>query len=121
MKSILVVEDENIMRNLLEDSLSSEFAVTTVENGREAQDALDTAEYDLVITDLVMPEMNGIELIMSMTESRPQQKVLAISGGGGIKGRFDYLSIARLISSCRVLRKPFEMQQLKSTVHELLG
>ncbi len=121
MKTILVVDDESVMRQIIEEALSGEYAVASVTNGREAQALLAEKDFDLVITDLVMPGMNGIDLLMGLQKTKPKQKIIAISGGGGINGRFDYLPVAQLIGASIVLRKPFQMVGLRSAVHELLS
>ena len=120
MKNILVVDDESNMRQVISDALSGEYAITGAANGLEAQALLSQRGFDLVITDLVMPEMNGIEFLMSTRKSNPDQKFIAISGGGGIHGRFDYLPVAQLIGACIVLRKPFQMNELRNAVKQAL-
>ena len=121
MKTILVVDDEAAMREVIEDALSDAYAVTTVTNGNEALTKLVGQKFDLLITDLVMPEMNGIDLMMGLQKNNPDQKIIAISGGGGINGRFDYLPVAKLIGACIVLRKPFTMTQLRDAVIRMLA
>lgn len=120
-KRILVVDDEESMRKVIADSLEREYDVVCASNGKEACALIDEERYDLVITDLVMPEMNGIDLVMKLRESDPDQKIIAISGGGGIKGRFDYLPVAQLIGACSILSKPFQVKDLRETVHQLLS
>lgn len=121
MKKVLVVDDELPMRTVLEDLLGEDYAVTSVENGLQAHDLLAKEKFDLIITDLVMPEMNGIDLITSMQKISPEIRIIAISGGGGIQGRFDYLPVAQLIGAEKIFRKPFELSQLKNTVKEMLA
>ena len=94
MKSILVVDVGSTKRQVIEDALSEGYAIASVTNGRESQTLLAEKDFDLVITDLVMPGMNGIEFLIGLQKTHPAQKVIAISGGG-INGRFDYLSVAR--------------------------
>lgn len=121
MKTILVVDDDALMLGVMKDALRREYSITCVSNGQEAQDLLTQEKYDLVITDLVMPEMNGIELLMTLQNNDPTQKIIAISGGGGITGRFDYLPVAQLIGANNVLRKPFQVAELRSIVKDLLN
>ena len=121
MKTILVVDDEAAMREVIEDALDSTYTVTTVANGKEALEKLAGQKFDLLITDLVMPEMNGIDLMMGLQKNNPEQKIIAISGGGGINGRFDYLPVAKLIGACTVLRKPFTMTQLRDAVNKMMA
>ena len=120
MKKILVVDDEQPMRTVLHDLLCDEYEVFLAANGQEAFTILKGKAIDLVITDLVMPEMNGIDLITSIQKISPNIKIIAISGGGGISGRFDYLPVAELVGAEKIFRKPFELAKLKKTLLEML-
>lgn len=120
MKKLLVVDDEQPMRSVLHDLLSEDYEVSLAANGQEAFTLLKNSPFDLVITDLVMPEMNGIDLITSIQKISPNIKIIAISGGGGISGRFDYLPVAELVGAERIFRKPFELGKLKKTIQEML-
>lgn len=121
MKKVLIVDDELPMRLLLEDLLCNEYEVTLAANGMEAVSMIGQAPFDLIITDLVMPEMNGIDLITAIQKLNPSLKIIAMSGGGGINGRFDYLPVAQLIGAEKIFRKPFEISQMKEAVKGLLG
>ena len=120
MKTILVVDDEEYMCKMVTDLLSGDYDVAIASNGLEALSKMEAGEFDLVITDLVMPGMNGIDLLMNIGKRAPGQKVIAISGGGGITGRFDYLPVAKLIGASKVLRKPFEVTELRQSVKDVL-
>jgi DNA-binding response OmpR family regulator len=120
MKKILVVDDEEHMRLMLEDLLSAEYDVTLAENGRKAEALIAKTPFDLLITDLVMPEMNGIELVISVKNRMPKQKIIAISGGGGITGRFDYLPVVQLLGADKIFAKPFELHELMAAVKSML-
>jgi DNA-binding NtrC family response regulator len=120
MKTILVVDDEEYMCKMVTDLLSGDYDVAIASNGVEALSKMEAGEFDLVITDLVMPGMNGIDLLMNIGKRAPGQKVIAISGGGGITGRFDYLPVAKLIGASKVLRKPFEVTELRQSVKDVL-
>jgi YesN/AraC family two-component response regulator len=74
---------------------------------------------DLVITDVLMPEKDGLEVIMEIRAKLPQVKIIAISGGGRIS-HTDYLVAARRLGAHRTLSKPFIRQELLDTLHELL-
>ncbi len=79
---ILVVEDLPPIRLSIADYLEAQgFAVTEAENGKVALRALDRCDFDLIITDVLMPEMDGIELIKTVRTSLPDVKILAMSGG----------------------------------------
>lgn len=119
MKSILIVDDDPVMRQFVEEALSTAYSITSVKNGREALNLLATQNVDLVITDLIMPEMDGIELLIALRKTRPDLKLIAISGGG-ILINFDSLKAAKKLGACGVLRKPFELSELRTAVQNLL-
>jgi DNA-binding NtrC family response regulator len=120
MKRVLIVDDEAQMRGLLEDLLADDYQVLTASNGVEAMQRLEQDGAELIITDLVMPKMNGIDLVMAVHRQYPGLKIIAISGGGGITGRFDYLPVANLVGAARVIRKPFALAEMRTAVRELL-
>lgn len=121
MKKILVVDDEEPMRLMLDELLNSDYEISLAANGREANDLMDKMSFDLLITDLVMPEMNGVELVISVKNKKPEQKIIAISGGGGISGRFDYLPVVQLLGADRIFSKPFQLSEIKDAVHSILS
>lgn len=121
MKTILIVDDEAPVRKMLKKILASEtHQVLEAENGIEAEKICMNENIDLLITDIVMPEKHGIDLIMELNEKLPKLPIIAISGGGGIAGRFDYLEIATLVGAKNVLRKPFQSSELRTLVDGLL-
>ncbi len=75
---------------------------------------------DLVITDILMPEKEGIETIREMRRDFPETKIIAISGGGRLYTS-DYLKIAQHIGADRVFAKPFEKNEILAAVQELIG
>lgn len=122
MPKILIVDDEPHMQLLVSSMLEPlGHELRTAENGRVALELLGSGGIDLVITDMVMPEKNGIDLILEIRQINPNVKILAMSGGGGINGRFDYLPIAGLIGAANILRKPFKREELCSAVTTLVG
>ena len=122
MANILVVDDEMPVRLLLKEVMEQDgHTVYEAANGVEASQLYKTNKVDLIITDLVMPDKGGIELIMELIESDPGVKVIAISGGGGVTGRFDYLPIAKLVGATEIIPKPFEISQVREQVNRMLG
>ncbi|MDH5396297.1 MAG: response regulator, partial [Gammaproteobacteria bacterium] len=90
MANVMVVDDEESVRKLFKDILSdSGHVIIEAANGEEAVEVIKEMSVDLVVTDLVMPEKSGLELIMDIAENHPGMPIIAISGGGGITGRFD--------------------------------
>lgn len=122
MANILVVDDEMPVRILLKEVLEQDgHTVFEAANGVEASECYKANNIELIITDLVMPDKGGIELIMELIENDPAVKVIAISGGGGVTGRFDYLPIAKLVGATEIIPKPFEISQIRNQVNHLLG
>ncbi len=121
MKKILVVDDELPMRTILHELLCDDYQVTLAADGQEAKKLLGSTQFDLIITDLVMPEMNGIDLITFIKALSPNLKIIAMSGGGGINGRFDYLPVAQLIGAEKIFSKPFELSKMQETIKEVLA
>ncbi|MDZ7636366.1 MAG: response regulator [Bacteroidales bacterium] len=86
MAGVLIVEDDAALRELLRDSLEKrKYTVITAADGREALAKFRPSVVDLVITDLLMPEEDGLMVIMKIKEMKPSTRLIAISGGG--KGR----------------------------------
>jgi len=120
MKRILIVDDEAQMRGLLEDLLEEDYEVLTACDGAQALQMLEQDGAELIITDMVMPKMNGLDLMVAIRKRYPALKVIAISGGG-IIGRLDYLPIATLLGAARVIHKPFAVADMRTAVRELLA
>ncbi len=121
MVRILVVDDEAAVRKMLRNMLKSEVdEILEAENGVIAKKICLESEVNLIVTDIVMPEKHGVDLIMELKKELPNLPVIAISGGGGVTGRFDYLEIVNLMGVDNILRKPFEAAQLRDMVHSAL-
>lgn len=121
MARILVVDDEENMRFMIREMLEEDsHEVTEASSGKEAITEFRRTPVDLVITDLVMPDKNGLDLIMDIKQDYPSVAILAISGGGGVNGRFDYIPIAELIGASSVMRKPFKLADLRDKVNSML-
>ena len=122
MKKILIVDDELSVREMVSAMLTNnKTQVFLAENGIQALQILADENINLVVTDIVMPKENGIDLIMDMKKSYPVIPVVAISGGGGIEGRFNYLEIAKLVGANQILEKPFSAETLRTIVADLLA
>ena len=118
---ILVVEDDAAVATLLENTLRRQgHRVRRSCDGHEAMAYLRRNPVRLVITDIFMPESDGLDLIIKLTAFNPSTAILAISGGSRIGGPESYLKLARLLGCRRTLAKPFELPQLLAVVDELL-
>jgi len=120
MKRILIIDDEAGCRQSLEKALKlAGYEVETAEHGRAALELYRRQPADLVLTDLVMPEKEGLETIAEIRALHPGQKIIAMSGGGRI-GPETYLAIAEGLGAARTLSKPFSIRELLSSVDALL-
>jgi CheY-like chemotaxis protein len=116
LPSILVVEDEEKMRELLRRMLErASFTVITAPHGREALKLFRERPVDLAITDLMMPEMDGFELIRQLTAQWPSIRIIAISGADL------RLDMARQLGAKAVLKKPVTGAALVSAVEQVLA
>jgi DNA-binding NtrC family response regulator len=117
---ILIIDDEAPFRFVLEKALSAEgYEVKTAENGELAVDLADSEPFDLMMIDLIMPQKDGFQTIVSLRESHPETRMIAMSGGCGI-GATNYLRMAGKIGHCPTLAKPFsKMDMLEAIESEL--
>jgi CheY-like chemotaxis protein len=121
MSRILLVDDEAAMRELLTLVLELDgHEVLSASNGNDALDALAQGNFDLVLTDLVMPVRDGIDTIKEIRQRFPQLRIIAMSGGSR-NNAGDALETARQIGATRTLQKPFSNQQLLETTREVLA
>ena len=115
---IMVVEDVAELRRMLRCILEKEgYSVVEASNGEEAMAAYREEAVDLVITDLIMPEKDGLDLIRDMRKEFPDVKIIATSGGCFI-GSAGYLDAAEKFGALRTLTKPFDPNKLLETVKE---
>ncbi len=121
MASILVIDDDRQVRVLLQEMLESAgHRVETAENGAVGLEAISRSAFDLVISDIFMPEMEGIETILSLRRDRPELKIIAISGGSP-RAPMDFLPMARLAGAVATLEKPILRRDLLNAVDSALA
>lgn len=120
MLNVLVVDDDTAILKLVSDALQDQYQVFTATSVAEADSISNENSINLLVADLVMPEKNGIDMIMAFKKQHPSMRILAISGGGGITGRFDYLPIAKLVGAADTLKKPFSIFELREKARCLL-
>jgi DNA-binding NtrC family response regulator len=126
MSRILVVDDEEGIRASIRRVLTLEgYEVTLAENGDEGELRFRENHPDLVITDIVMPGRNGLEMLASLKADFPDMKAIVMSGGGGhTAGAEDLsflLSVAEGMGIHRTITKPFELEDILSAVCAALG
>jgi two-component system, NtrC family, response regulator AtoC len=127
VKSVLIIEDEAAIRRVLARVLErAGFIVRTAENGDDALQQLRAAEVDIVITDIIMPKMHGVDAIKKIAKEFSRVRIIAISGGGNF-GITDYkpdaittsayLAAARKAGAHALLTKPFQTAEVLHAIH----
>lgn len=120
MTKILIIDDESSIRKLLNKLLSAEgYEILEAHNGNQGIELYKNHYPDLIITDLIMPDKEGLETIKELRKLSPDVKIIAISGGG-IANPEMYLDLALKFGAVRTLRKPIDNKILLSAVKETL-
>jgi len=122
MARILVIDDQLHIRNIIKEFLSiDKHTVDLAENGKVGLKLAGENVYDLVITDVVMPERDGLEVIISLKQLFPHVRIIVMSGGAA---RFDIeflLKTAKALGADRMLPKPLDFTKLQGVVNGLLA
>ena len=122
MARILIIDDSDPFRTLLREILEREgFDVSEAANGDLGISEFHQMHPDLVITDIVMPEKEGIQTIRELKREAPDTKIIAISGGGKHNNAPEYLQLALDFGADRTFPKPFDKQELLQTIRDLLA
>ena len=123
MARVLVIDDDPIVRTLVSNLLEARgHDVSVAADGRLGMKAIEASgAYDLIITDMVMPNQEGMETIVAIRRSHPRIPVLAISGSRTVGQRGDYLDAARMFGAAATLPKPIVPEVLVEAVERLLG
>ncbi|MDB6113590.1 MAG: response regulator receiver domain [Lacunisphaera sp.] len=117
MSRLLLIDDDARLREMLSSALArAGHIVIEARDGRQGANLFRAAPPDLVITDLVMPEQEGLETIIELHREWPALPIIAISGGGSL-----YLAMAAKLGAHRILAKPFALSVLLLAVAELLA
>lgn len=122
MASILLIDDDPQVTSVLSGFLTHDgHQVVCAANGKDAFRLLERQTFDLVLTDIVMPEQDGFEVIMQLTTQPDRPPVIAISGGTHQLPQQVILSLASKMRIEQVLAKPISYQQLSEAVHAVLA
>ncbi|MDA8142231.1 MAG: response regulator [Desulfobacteraceae bacterium] len=125
MKKVLIIEDDDFVQKMLKQTFErAGYEVAMAGNGAAGLKLYDSKlsllePFDVVITDLIMPEMEGIETITKLRKSNPGVKIIAISGGGRNKPE-DYLHLAQKLGAACTFTKPVDRDALLKKVSELV-
>jgi DNA-binding response OmpR family regulator len=120
MPTILIVDDDSMVRKLLVKAFQiDDYTTLEASDGNSALRIFRDEDIDVVITDIVMPDMEGIETIRELRKINPDVKIIAFSGGGSLSPD-GYLKIAASMGARYTFQKPFNINELKETVKKLL-
>jgi CheY-like chemotaxis protein len=117
--SILVVDDESELREIIRHVLTSAgHRVIEAANGAEGIKLFASEHFDIVITDVIMPQKDGMQVISELRKKIPGLKIIAMSGGGHVP-REQYLKLAKALGAHGVLAKPFNNKALLEAVDKV--
>ena len=120
MASILLVEDDEQLRSMLRIVLDrAGHEVQEAGNGKEALEIYNRRPTDLIVTDIVMPDKEGLETILEFRRIYPDVKIIAMSGGGRT-GAHNYLQLAKKLGADYILTKPFSNQEILDGIHTVV-
>lgn len=118
--NILIIDDDDQFRTMLRKLIErSGYEVIDASSGKEGIKLYRENPADLIITDLIMPDKDGIETIQELKQIFPDVKIIAISGGGRL-GANDYLNVAQILGAKRTMTKPINLPELLNAIEELL-
>jgi two-component system, chemotaxis family, chemotaxis protein CheY len=121
MARILIIDDDRMVREALQVLLSTAgYDVTLANEGKEGLETFAQLQPNLVITDILMPEKEGMETIQDLRRLAPTLPIIAISGGGRV-GNMSFLKVAQQFGANRTFAKPFEPEEILDAVAELLA
>lgn len=121
MARIIIVDDEPLICEMLEEVLTGAgYEVVCAMDGRKAAKLMQEASFDLVITDILMPEKDGLETIEAVRKNHPDAKIIAISGGSPIR-ETDLLGWASGLGAAYTFQKPVACEELLAAVNDCLG
>ena len=121
MTRILVVDDdENVLKVLSRALERFGYEVLTAKDGRECVTMFQSSPTDLVICDIFMPRMDGLEVLMQLRKSHPDVKLIAVSGGG-VRMKLDVLPLAEILGADATLEKPYDIDDLLRTIRRLIS
>jgi CheY-like chemotaxis protein len=122
LTDVLVIEDHEPVQKMLRMALEgSGYSVMTATDGRKGLALLSTNRFRMVVTDVLMPNMDGLEFIMSYQKVHPKIPILAISGGGSLGSTDHVFRPAKLFGCERTLAKPFTLPEFLAAVEEVLA
>ncbi len=121
MARVLVIDDEPLARFTMREILETAgHDVVEAKNGKQGISFQRAVPFDIVVTDIIMPEKEGVETIIELKRDFPDLPIIAISGGGRTRN-LDFLKIAEQYGADRILAKPFSEEELVGAIAQNIG
>jgi len=122
MAHILVIDDEVDIRFILETFLTGDgHQVDTAEDGVAGLKLTDLHHYDLIITDVIMPNKDGLEVITEIRRKSPESRIIVMTGGTAKVDKALLMSTAKAMRAHKVVAKPIDLKELRANVNEVLA
>lgn len=120
MARVLIIDDEQMLREMLQQMLEIEgYDTSLAADGNEAIKIFDQSNPDVVVTDIIMPEKEGLELIQILKDKKPDLKIVAISGGSYSINVGDILKMAKALGANETLSKPIRKKEFVDIINKL--
>ena len=120
MSTILIIDDDEQFNLMLKSALTIKgYNVDTASNGKEAKALYQSNVYDVIITDIIMPNVDGYEVILDLRRMGMSDRIIAVSGGGRTAAD-DYLITAKHFDVAATFNKPVDLQALRAKVEEII-
>jgi two-component system, chemotaxis family, chemotaxis protein CheY len=117
MASVLVVDDDHQIRRIIREVLEQAgYVVVEASGGREGLERYRATPTDVVIMDILMPDQDGLESILTLRREFPASRVIAMTGGSDMIGILNFLDVAKMLGAWRTLQKPFDVKALLNAV-----
>lgn len=117
MLSVLVVDDDNQIRRLIREVLEQAgYVVDEASGGKEGLERYRASPTDVVMMDILMPDQDGLESLLTLRREFPAARVIAMTGGSDMIGILNFLDVAKMLGAWRTLQKPFNVKALLDTV-----
>lgn len=119
--NVLIIDDDDFVRETICEVVEGfGYRIVAAKDGAQALASMQAARPDIVITDIIMPGISGLDVIAEIRRSFPEVKIVAISGGGGTKG-IDNLAAASRLGSDWIIPKPIDIKELEEVLKQLAG
>ncbi|WP_173364965.1 response regulator [Fibrobacter sp. UBA2449] len=120
MSTILIIDDDEQFNLMMKTALEAKgYEVETASNGRDAKVLYQNKKYDVIVTDIIMPDVDGYEVILDLRRMGMGDRTIAVSAGGRTAAD-DYLITAKHFDVAATFNKPFELQPFREKIEEII-